>query len=223
MENLDARKKRVKAIIRLLKKTYPDVRLALDFNTPLELLIALILAAQCTDERVNRVTPFLFRKYRSASEWAAADRAQLEQEIHATGFFRQKSASILKCTTELTERFGGEVPRKLEDLLTLPGVGRKTANILRGNAFGDPAIGVDTHVGRVGVRLGLTKQTDPDKIEADLTEVVPRKEQVKFCSLIQRHGREVCVARAPRCEVCVVSELCPKVGVGKRRASGGFR
>ncbi len=213
MENVAARQTRTKAIIKTLKKRYPNVRLALDFTTPLELLIALILAAQCTDERVNRVTPMLFRKYRSAKDWAEADRAVLEQEIYTTGFFRQKSASILKCAADLVARFKGEVPRKLDDLLSLPGVGRKTANILRGNAFGDPAIGVDTHVGRLGFRLGLTKQTDPDKIEADLVAVVPRKDQVQFCSLVQRHGREVCIARAPKCEVCVVRALCPKAGV----------
>ena len=213
MENLVGRQTRAKAIIKILKKTYPGARLALDFNTPLELLIALILAAQCTDERVNRVTPMLFRKYRSAKDWARADRRVLEEEIHSTGFFRQKAAAIQNSTSELVERFKGEVPRKLDDLLSLPGVGRKTANILRGNAFGDPGIGVDTHVARVGFRLGLTGQSDPDKIEADLVEVVPRKDQVKFCWLIQRHGREVCVARAPKCEICVVNKLCPKVGV----------
>ena len=213
MENLAERKKRVKSIIKNLKKKYPDARLALDFTTPLELLIALILAAQCTDERVNRVTPMLFRKYRSAKDWMNSDRAELEQEIHATGFFRQKAASIQKSTTALAENFDGEVPRKLEDLLTLPGVGRKTANILRGNAFGDPAIGVDTHVGRLSFRLGLTKQTDPDKVEADLTAVVPSAEQVRLCWLLQQHGREICIARKPRCEDCVVNELCPKQGV----------
>ncbi len=213
MEKADARKVRVKAIIRILKKTYPGVRLALDFNTPLELLVALILAAQCTDSRVNQVTPGLFRKYRKAKDWMDEDRTVLEHEIHSTGFFRQKAASIQKCAAALVERFNGEVPRKPEDLLTLPGVGRKTANILRGNAFGDPAIGVDTHVARVSFRLGLTRQTEPDKIESDLTEVVPRAEQVKFCSLIQRHGREVCVARKPGCETCGLEELCPRTGV----------
>ena len=214
MENVETRKKRLKAIIKTLKKAYPNVHLALDFATPLELLIALILAAQCTDERVNRVTPMLFRKYRTARDWMNADRAVLEEEIHTTGFFRQKSASIQKATTELVERFGGEVPRKLDDLLTLPGVGRKTANVLRGNAFGQQAIGVDTHVARLSFRLGLTKQTDADKIEADLTPIVPRPDQVKFSLLLQQHGRGTCVARAPKCEACVVSELCPKQGVG---------
>jgi endonuclease III len=213
MENAAARQTRTKAIVRSLKKSYPDARLALDFNTPLQLLIALILAAQCTDERVNRVTPLLFRKYRSARDWAEADRRVLEQEIHSTGFFRQKAAAIQKCTAELAERFNGAVPRKLGDLLSLPGVGRKTANILRGNAFGEPAIGVDTHVGRLAFRLGLTEWTDPDKIEADLTAVVPRKDQVRFCWLLQCHGRAICAARAPKCQACVVEALCPKCGV----------
>ena len=214
MEKAEDRKSRVKSIIRSLKKTYPDVRLALDFNTPLELLIALILAAQCTDERVNMVTPGLFRKYRTAKDWMETSRAELEEEIHSTGFYRQKASSIQKCTTRLVEEFKGEVPRKLEDLLTLPGVGRKTANILRGNAFGDPAIGVDTHVGRLSFRLGFTGETEPDKVEADLMELVPRTEQVKFCPLIQMHGRKVCIARKPKCDECQISELCPKVGVG---------
>ena len=213
MENLEHRKKRVKAIVKLLKKAYPDARLELDFTTPLQLLIALILAAQCTDERVNRVTPMLFRKYRQAKDWMNADRAELEEEIHSTGFFRQKASSIQKCTTALVERFGGEVPRKLDDLLTLPGVGRKTANILRGNAFGDPAIGVDTHVTRLSFRLGLTQETDPDKIEVDLAQEVARADQVKFCWLLQRHGREICVARKPKCDACIINELCPKNGV----------
>jgi len=213
MENAHAQKKRVKTVIRILNQTYPDVRLALDFTTPLELLMALILAAQCTDERVNRVTPSLFRKYRAAKDWAATDRAVLEEEIHTTGFFRQKAASIQKCTAELVARFHGEVPRDLDDLLPLPGVGRKTANILRGNAFGDPAIGVDTHVGRVSYRLGFTAQDNPDKVEADLVEIVPRTDQVKFCSLIQRLGREFCVARKPRCADCPVADYCPKVDV----------
>ena len=213
MENVEDRKKRVKSIIKKLRKTYPDARLALDFSTPLELLIALILAAQCTDDRVNRVTPMLFRKYRTAKDWMKTDRTELEEEIHTTGFYRQKAASIQKATAALVEQFGGEVPRKLEELLTLPGVGRKTANILRGNAFGDPAIGVDTHVARLSFRLGLTQQTDPDKIEADLAVIVPKAEQIRFCWLLQYHGRQICIARKPKCETCVVEELCPKRGV----------
>lgn len=213
MKRAPALKERTRQIILILNRTYPGVRLALDFKTPLQLLIALILAAQCTDDRVNQVTPALFRKYKRPRDWAAADRSVLEEEIHSTGFFRQKAASIHKCTAELESRFGGKVPDKIEDLLTLPGVGRKTANILLGNAFGQPAIGVDTHVGRVSYRLRMTKHTDPDKIEADLTAIIPAEDQVKFCSLVQRHGREICIARKPKCEICPLDDLCPKVGV----------
>jgi endonuclease-3 len=204
---------RAKDIIRILKKTYPDVRLALNFETPLELMVALILAAQCTDDRVNMVTPPLFRKYKTAAAWAKTDRAILEEEIRSTGFFHQKANSIQKATSMLVEKYGGKVPENLDDLLQLPGVGRKTANILRGNAFGQPAIGVDTHVGRVSYRLGLTANKDPDKIESDLVKIIPPADQIKFCSLIQRHGREICIARKPRCEICVLNDLCPKVGV----------
>ena len=217
VETAAPRKQRAKKIVQVLKKSYPDTRLALDFTTPLELLIALILAAQCTDERVNRVTPALFKKYKRPRDWAAVDRALLEEEIHTTGFFRQKAASIQKCTAEIESRFGGKVPKELDDLLTLPGVGRKTANILRGNAFDQPAIGVDTHVGRVSFRLGLTTHTDPDKIEADLVKVIPEADQVKFCSLEQRHGREICIARKPKCSICPLDELCPKRGVKERQ------
>jgi endonuclease III len=207
---------RARDIIKILKKTYPDVRLALNFDTPLELLVALILAAQCTDDRVNMVTPALFKKYKTAGDWAKTDRGVLEQEIRSTGFFHQKANAIQKAASMLVDEFGGKVPETLEDLLKLPGVGRKTANILRGNAFGQAAIGVDTHVGRVSYRLGLTENKDPDKIESDLVKIIPASDQIKFCSLIQRHGREICVARKPRCEICVLNDLCPKVGVGIR-------
>jgi endonuclease III len=200
-------------IIKVLKKAYPNTRLALNYSEPLELLIALILAAQCTDERVNQVTAKLFKKYRTAKAWSSVDRAVLEQEIRSTGFFRQKAAAILNCTRALLDNFHGCVPDNLEDLLSLPGVGRKTANILRGNALNQPAIGVDTHVARVSYRLGLTANTDPDKIEADLAPLIPDKDKVQYCVLIQRHGREICVARNPKCEVCPLNSLCPKRGV----------
>ncbi|HYR82701.1 MAG TPA: endonuclease III [Terriglobia bacterium] len=213
--SLQSRKKRTQDIIKILKKTYPNTRLALNYSNPLELLIALILAARCTDERVNQVTAKLFKKYRTAKDWASVDRAVLEQEIRSTGFFRQKAAAIQNCAQVLVEKFGGRVPDKLEDLLTLPGVGRKTANILLGNAFGKPAIGVDTHVARVSYRLGLTKNTDPDKIETDLAQLIPDKDKVQYCLLIQRHGREICVARKPKCEICPLNPLCPKQGVKK--------
>ena len=213
METVAERKKRVTTIVRLLRKSYPDVRLALEFATPLDLLIALILAAQCTDNRVNHVTSVLFRKYRSAKDWAELDRDELEEEIRSTGFYRNKAKAIQACTRMIVDRYGGEVPDRLEDLLKLPGVGRKTANILRGNAFGQPAIGVDTHVGRLARRLALSQEKDADKVEADLTQVVSKASQVQFCQLIQLHGRTTCASRKPKCDACAVEKHCPRVGV----------
>jgi endonuclease-3 len=200
---------RVKQIITRLKRAHPDARLALDFTTPLELLIALILAAQCTDAKVNEVTRSLFRRYRTARDYAAATQEELEEAVRPTGFFRQKAKAIRSCCQQLVDRFKGEVPGDLSALLTLPGVGRKTANILLGNAFDIPGIGVDTHVARLSQRLGLTRQTDPDKIEADLVKLVPRARQVSFCHLLQYHGRRVCLARQPNCPDCTISSLCP--------------
>ena len=199
---------KVEKILALLEEEYPSARLALNFNTPLELLIALILAAQCTDERVNQVTKTLFKKYKTPKDYAEADLATLEGEIRSTGFFRNKAKSIVGSTKGMVERYGGGVPDRLEDLLTLPGVGRKTANILLGNAFNIPAIGVDTHVGRLSGRIGLSKATDPDKIEADLCPIVPRAKWVSFCHLLQEHGRKVCQARKPLCPICVIIKLC---------------
>ncbi len=204
---------RVTNIIRTLDGEYPDVRLALEFEEPLDLLISLILAAQCTDVRVNMVMGSLRKKHTTAAAWAGLDRSVLEEEIRSTGFYRNKAKAIQGCTTALVERFDGKVPDRLDDLLTLPGVGRKTANILLGNAFGQPAIGVDTHVGRLARRLGFSQETDPDKVEADLTALVPPEDQVRFCQLIQKHGRLVCVARKPRCTECAIVDWCPRVGV----------
>jgi endonuclease III len=203
------RRRRVQEIIQILDSNYPGVTLALKFKTPVELLVALILAAQCTDERVNQVTAPLFKKYRTPSDWAAADRATLEGEIRPTGFYRNKAKAIQECCRKIVSHFGGEVPRRLEDLVALPGVGRKTANILQGNVFGQPAIGVDTHVGRLAQRLGLSVQTDPDKIEFDLNPIVPDDVKVRFCHLLQAHGRAVCQARKPNCPGCRINQLCP--------------
>jgi endonuclease-3 len=201
---------RVAKIITRLKKAHPDATLALNFTSPFELLIALILAAQCTDEKVNQVTgTLLFKKYRTPADYVRVPAAELEAAVRPTGFFRNKTKSIQRCCQQLIERFNGRVPDNLEDLVSLPGVGRKTANIVLGNAFGQPAIGVDTHVMRLSQRLGLTMQNDPDKIEADLTRMVPKKEQTHFCHLLQYHGRRVCVARTPKCPECVISDLCP--------------
>lgn len=199
----------VTEVIERLEAAHPDAKLALDFTSPLELLIALILAAQCTDARVNEVTPSLFRSFPSAASFATVDQETLEERIRSTGFFRQKARAIRACCQALVERFGGRVPSDLDALLTLPGVGRKTANILRGNAFGIPAIGVDTHVGRLSQRLGFSRETEPDKIEADLTRVVPTAHQIRFCHLLQFHGRRVCFARKPACPTCTLLDICP--------------
>jgi endonuclease-3 len=199
----------VPLLLRRLKKHYPDARLALDFATPLELLVALILAAQCTDKKVNEVTATLFRKYRTAADYAAAPLQQLEEDVRPTGFYRQKARALQACCRQLVECFGGEVPPRLDDLLRLHGVGRKTANILLGNAFGIPGIGVDTHVLRLAQRLGLSRHQEPDKVEADLTAAVPRRQQVAFCYLVQTHGRVTCFARRPACPTCFLSDICP--------------
>jgi endonuclease-3 len=202
--------KRVAAIISRLKKAHPDAKLALTFSSPFELLVALILAAQCTDERVNEVTgSLLFKKYRGPADYVRVAAAELEADIRPTGFYRNKTKAVQACCEQLLERFNGQVPSTIEELTSLRGVGRKTANIVLGNAFGQPAIGVDTHVMRLSQRLGLTTQHDPDKIEADLTQVVPRKEWIHFCHLLQYHGRRVCVARTPRCPECVINKPCP--------------
>lgn len=204
----DAR--RMRTLIGRLNRAYPDARLALTFSTPFELLIALILAAQCTDEKVNQITgSVVFPRYRSPDDFVRLPAAELEAAIRPTGFFRNKARAIQRCSEELIARFDGRVPNRLDDLVTLPGVGRKTANILLGNAFGQPAIGVDTHVMRLAQRLGFSTQKNPDKIEADLARLVPKKQQTRFCHLLQAHGRRVCVARKPKCPECVVADLCP--------------
>ena len=200
---------RIKKILARLEKVHPDAKLALDFTNPLELLIALILAAQARDDLVNKITVDLFKTYRSAADYANAPPALLEKQIGKINFYRNKAKSIHNCCKELVERFGGKVPDNLNDLVSLPGVGRKTANIVLGNAFGQQTIGVDTHVMRLSQRLGFTKKTDPDKIEADLTEIVPEKQRVRFCHLMQYHGRRVCVAKKPKCPQCTINDLCP--------------
>src|SRR5512136_2156176 len=196
--------RRVKEIIKILSKEIPNSRIALRFSDPLELLIATILSAQCTDVKVNQVTGDLFKKYRTAKDYAESDRGTLEEEIRPTGFYRNKAKSVQKCCQELVKRFGGEVPKSLDDLVTLPGVGRKTANVLLGNAFGIPGIAVDTHVHRVSRRIGLTKNDDPVKIEFDLMEIVPQEEWTHFSNLLVWHGRRTCVARKPLCGMCPI-------------------
>lgn len=203
-------KDRIGEIIKRLKKAYPDARCALDHQTPLQLLVATILSAQCTDVRVNMVTPGLFKKYQNAKAFANARPEEFEDEIRSTGFFRNKTKSILGMANALVEHHGGEVPSTMDELTPLPGVGRKTANVVLGNAFGkNEGVVVDTHVGRISQLLGLTKQTDAVKIENDLIALVPRKEWTLFSHLLIHHGRAVCIARRPRCEECVLSDLCP--------------
>jgi len=202
-------KERVKKVIDRLEKTHPDAKLDLNFSNPLELLIALILAAQARDDLVNKITVELFKKYRTAEDYARTTQPQLEKDIGKINFYRNKARAIRNCCKEIVERFGGKVPDKLDDLISLPGVGRKTANIVLGNAFGRQTIGVDTHVMRVSQRLGLTRNTDPDKIEFDLMPIVPEKKRERFCHLLQYHGRRVCVARKPRCPDCTIRSLCP--------------
>ncbi|MGQ9653512.1 MAG: endonuclease III [Thermodesulfobacteriota bacterium] len=199
---------RVRAILDLLAQAIPDPRTALNFSTPLELLVATVLSAQCTDARVNQVTPSLFRKYRTAADYARARPEQLEEEIRPTGFFRQKAKSIQGICREIEARFGGEVPGRLEDLVTLPGVGRKTANLVLSEAFGTPGVIVDTHVKRVTQRIGLTKETDPERIEFDLMDYVPREDWTRLSNLLIWHGRRTCTARRPLCSRCIIRTLC---------------
>jgi endonuclease-3 len=205
--------KTVTAIITALDKAHPDAKLALDYASPLELLVALILAAQARDDLVNTVTPAVFKKYKTAKAWAGESEEVLQDQLKKINFYRNKTKSIQKACAVLVEKFGGNVPDNLDDLLELPGVGRKTANIILGNAFGQDAIGVDTHVLRLSQRLGLTTQSNPDKVEADLAAIMPKGKAVRFCHLLQFHGRRVCAAKKPDCANCVIEKLCPKVGV----------
>jgi endonuclease III len=200
-------------VLDILEKEYPDARVTLNFQNPLQLLIATILAAQCTDERVNVVTRDLFPKYRTPDDFARADLRKFEQEIRAAGFYHNKAKNIIACCRMLVEKFDGRVPRSLEDLVSLPGVGRKTANIILGNAYGQQAIAVDTHVKRVTHRLGWAQSDDPDKIEFELTEMIPRERWTQSCHQLVFHGRKICVAQKPLCPVCPVNRLCPKIGV----------
>lgn len=209
-ETPEALKKRTADISRLLRKAYPDPRTALHFTNPLELLMATILSAQSTDVRINLVTPDLFKKYKTARDYASADPTTLEQEIRTTGFFRQKTKALIATGKMLQERFGGQVPDNMDDLLSLPGVARKTANVVQGDAFGKTqGVVVDRHVARVAGRLALTAHTDPVKIEQDLMALLPRKDWIPFPHTLILHGRAICIARKPRCEQCVVNKLCP--------------
>jgi endonuclease-3 len=206
--------RRARRINRELAVLYPDAHTELNFTSPLELLVATILSAQTTDKRVNLVTPVLFARYRSAADYAAADRAEMEKIIQSTGFFRAKTSSLIGLGQALCDRYAGEVPGKLADLVTLPGVGRKTANVVLGNAFGVPGITVDTHFARLSRRFGWTKQTDPVKIEQEVGALIPRSEWTILSHRLIWHGRRVCHARRPACGVCGIARLCPSYGEG---------
>jgi endonuclease III len=207
--------RRARRIHRLLAERYPDAHCELDFTNPLELLVATILSAQSTDKRVNLTTPALFARYPTAADYAAADRTELEELIKSTGFFRAKTESLLKLGARLVADFGGEVPNRLDQLVTLPGVGRKTANVVLGNAFGIPGITVDTHVGRLSRRFGFTGADDPVVVEQDLAALFPRKDWTMLSHRMIFHGRRTCHAKKAACGACPVSRLCPSYGIGE--------
>ncbi len=206
--------RRARRVVRELGVLHPDAHCELDFTTPLELAVATVLSAQCTDKRVNDVTPALFARYPSAAAYAQADRAELEEMVRTTGFFRNKAASLQGLGAALVERHRGQVPGRLEDLVALPGVGRKTANVVLGDAFGVPGITVDTHVGRLSRRFGFTVLDDPVKVEHELGALLPRKDWTLASHRLIFHGRRVCHARKPACGACAVARLCPSYGVG---------
>ena len=210
-----ARTRRARRIDKILAETYPDAHCELDFSTPLELAVATILSAQSTDAGVNKVTPALFAKYPTAADYAAADRAELEEMIHSTGFFRAKTNSLIGLGQALVERYDGEVPPRLRDLVTLPGIGRKTANVILGNAFGIPGITVDTHFGRLARRFGWTTQDDPVKVEHEVGAMFPKRDWTMLSHRLIFHGRRLCHARKPACGVCPVARLCPAYGEGE--------
>jgi endonuclease-3 len=209
----EAEQARIAQLLDLLAGAYPEAECTLNFTTPWELLVATILAAQCTDERVNQVTPGLLARFPRPEDFADAPLEEIEEAIRPTGYYKNKAKALQTCARQVVEQFGGEVPNTLEELTTLHGVGRKTANVLLGNAFGVPGITVDTHVKRLSQRMGLTEQTDPYKIEQDLMPVVPPADWTIFSHRMITHGRAVCTARQPRCAECALAEVCPKVGV----------
>ena len=214
-ESFADKKKRAHAIYRILSKTYPEVKCELDFKNPLQLLVATVLSAQCTDKRVNTVTPALFKKYKNVRAFAGADMRELQTLIKSTGFFRAKAKSIKSLATVIDTEFDGKVPQILEDLITLPGVGRKTANVVLGHAFDTPGLTVDTHFGRLVRRFGWTKETDPVRVEFAIMELIPRKEWTNLSQRLIWHGRRVCHSRKPACAACPLAKLCPSFGIGE--------
>jgi endonuclease III len=210
---IDPIKQRLRRVRDILALLYPDAHCALNYDSPLQLLVATILSAQCTDIRVNLVTPALFARFPNARAFAEADIGELEKAIQSTGFFRNKARNIKACCRILLNQHGGQVPATMEELVALPGIGRKTANVILGNAFGVPGITVDTHVGRLSRRLGLTVAEDPVKVERDLMALIPKKEWTMFSHRLIFHGRRVCFARKPNCAECALARYCPKIGV----------
>jgi endonuclease-3 len=204
-----------RSIYRILTKEYPDARCELDFNSPLELLIATVLSAQCTDVRVNAVTPVLFKRFPTLETLAAAKLSEIEEIIYPTGFFRSKAKNIKELANKILNDFGGEVPNDLAQLVTLPGVGRKTANVVLGNAFGIPGLTVDTHFGRLSRRFGWSTATDPVKVENDVAKLIPEKEWTLLSHKLIWHGRRICHSRKPECGICPLAKLCPSAGIGK--------
>jgi len=214
-KSLPEKKVRAKALYRQLTKNYPNVRCELDYNSAFQLLVATVLSAQCTDKRVNQTTPALFKKYPNPKKMAKADLKDIQSLVKSTGFYRAKAKNIKSLSNKIMEEFGGDVPSNLEDLITLPGVGRKTANVVLGHAFGIPGITVDTHFGRLSRRFGWSKQNDPVKVEFEVGELIP---EIEWTNLSQRmiwHGRRVCHARKPACGACPLAKLCPSYGIGE--------
>jgi len=214
-KSLPEKKVRAKAIYRQLTKNYPNVRCELDYNSAFQLLVATVLSAQCTDKRVNQTTPALFKKYPNPKKMAKADLKDIQRLVKSTGFYRAKAKNIKGLSNKIIEEFGGDVPSNLDDLITLPGVGRKTANVVLGHAFGIPGITVDTHFGRLSRRFGWSKQNDPVKVEFEVGELIPEKEWTNLSQRMIWHGRRVCHARKPACGACPLAKLCPSHGIGE--------
>jgi endonuclease-3 len=214
-KSLPEKKVRAKAIYRQLTKNYPNVRCELDYNSAFQLLVATVLSAQCTDKRVNQTTPALFKKYPNPKKMAKADLKEIQKLVKSTGFFRAKAKNIKGLSNKIMEEFDGDVPSNLDDLITLPGVGRKTANVVLGHAFGIPGITVDTHFGRLSRRFGWSKQNDPVKVEFEVGELIPEKEWTNLSQRMIWHGRRICHSRKPACGACPLAKLCPSYGIGE--------
>ena len=216
-ESKSARRERAGQILAILERTYPESRIALNYESPFQLLVATILAAQCTDARVNTVTPALFERYPTPRDFIAAPQEELEQMVFTTGFYRNKAKAIKAASEAIVLNFGGEVPSTIEELVSIPGIGRKSANVILGHCFGVPGMVVDTHVKRIANRLGFVSTEDPEKIERELEPLFPSEKWTLLGHLFQDHGREICVARKPKCSICPVAELCPSAGIGGER------